>query len=166
MKSASIIAEVCSLNEFTIISVFVSLPLKHGCAQVDHQRFPMLRQSLQHSSFQPIVHVCLALEMSKNTMTYFTLMLTEYFPKLGWCFSFILSLPGLAFFFASLIRLRVLWLNFSWSLCTIWLLLTAIDSWLSNIVLIFGHFVYIKHVMTAIYSTLFMNTNVERSNFT
>ena len=77
-------------KEYTITSVFVNLPLKHECAQVDHLRFPMLRQSFQHGSFQPIVHVCLALEMSKNTMTYFTLMLTEYslsliFPKLGWC---------------------------------------------------------------------------------
>ena len=71
----------------------------------------MLRQSLQHSSFQPIVHLCLALEMSKNTLTYFTQMLTEY--DQGGTFIFILSLPGLAFFFASLIRLRVLWLNFS-----------------------------------------------------
>ena len=118
MKSASIIAEVCSLyirkyNEFTIISVFVSLPLKHGCAQVDHQRFPMLRQSLKHSSFQPIVHLCLTLEMSKNTLTYYTQILTEYSLDQGGILSFILSLPGLAFFFASLIRLRVLWLNFS-----------------------------------------------------
>ena len=74
MKAARIITEVFSLhygerNEYTITSVFVNLPLKHECAQVDHLRFPMLRQSLQHGSFQPIVHVCLALEMSKNTMT-------------------------------------------------------------------------------------------------
>ena len=71
----------------------------------------MLRQSLKHSSFQPIVHLCLTLEMSKNTLTYYTQILTEY--DQGGIFSFILSLPGLAFFFASLIRLRVLWLNFS-----------------------------------------------------
>ena len=84
MKAARIITEV--FNEYTITSVFVNLPLKHECAQVDHLRFPMLRQSLQHGSFQPIVHVCLALEMSKNTTTYFTLMLTEKVsPNLGWC---------------------------------------------------------------------------------
>ena len=81
MKSARIITKV--FNEYTITSVFVNLPLKHECAQVDHLRFPMLRQSLQHGSFQPIVHVCLALEMSKNTMTYFPLMLSEYSFKLG-----------------------------------------------------------------------------------
>ena len=74
----------------------------------------MLRQSLKHSSFQPIIHLCLTLEMSKNTLTYYTQILTEYFSlEQGGIFSFILSLPGLAFFFASLIRLRVLWLNFS-----------------------------------------------------